>query len=228
MKKAFFAISFLLVNAICNAQITVDTTSRTMVMVKEKTPGATKALNVYRIFQQGVGTCHKVTYQPDATIEIGDEPPTMRMTFADESAHIKAMLDAAQKKKQYNFASISFNVTPYSDLVSKLADAYLNSPEWNAYLKRTGDSLYVTTTLWDGNEVKEIAYNQQVAAKVLENGDLVKAINNLMLPYGYQVKGIEFLTDHPEVLRPDQLQLLGKNGNFIVPVPHNFVLRKVK
>lgn len=227
MKQTFFAISFLLVNVICHAQITVDTT-RTMVMVKEKAGATSRALNIYRIFVPGQGTCHKITYQPDNTIEIGDEPPGMRMTFASESAHMKAMLDAAMKMKQYNFASISFNVTPYTDLVSKLANAYESSPEWNNYLRRTGDSLYVTTVLWDGNEVREIAYNQQVAARVLDNNDMVKAINNVMLPYGYQVKGIEFLTDHPEILRPDQLQLLNKNGNLIVPVPHNFTLRKVK
>ncbi|MES2700991.1 MAG: hypothetical protein V4649_00035 [Bacteroidota bacterium] len=220
------AVVFLLLSLAGNAQVSVDTTGGN-VIVTEKQGTNTKTLRIYRSFGQKTGRCHKIIYQPDAS-EYGEEPTTLKLNFSAEAAHIKTMLDAAMLKKQYNFSQFSISILPYTDLVTKLTDIYSNSPEWNAYLKKAG-SLKKETVLFDGSVASEIGYDQAVAAAVLDKSDFLKQLSDLFLPYGYKLSSAGFPDEHQQVISSDQLMLLGKNGNLIIPVPTtSFVLTKVK
>src|SRR5439155_11753819 len=91
-----------------SGQIAVDTTAGNVV-VTEKSGAATKTLHIYRTFVPGKGRMHKLIYQPDAA-DFGDEPPTLHLAFNSETAHIRSMLDAAMKKKQFSFSQFSINI----------------------------------------------------------------------------------------------------------------------
>lgn len=208
------------------AQLAIDTTGGNFV-ITQKQGTTVKTLRIYRAYVQGKGKVHKVIYQPDAA-DFGAEPPTLQLAFSTESAQIRAMLDAAAKRKQFNFSQYSMNILPYTDLTAKLADIYANSPEWNAYLKTAGD-LKKSTTLYDGSVVTEIAYDPTIATSVLEKSDFFKSIQELFTPYGYKLSSGGFPDEHQQILSPEELTLLGKNSTLFVPVPNTtFLLTKTK
>ncbi len=211
----------------CLGQITVDTT-RTTVTVKETSAGALRTLTIYRSFVAGSGMRNQAIYQPVAG-EFGEEPATLKLTFAEEVPHIKKMLDAALLKKQFNFSSLSMNVLPYTDLTAKLVEVFTASPEWNEYIKKA-TNIKRTTTLFDGSEVTEVAFNPKGAAQVLNKSDFFKDFNALFMPYGYSVSAtFPEPEEHQQVLSADKLMLMGKDGNLFIPVPdYLFTLTKIK
>ncbi len=225
MKRLLF---ILLIAAAGNlqAQITVDT-SRTIVTVKEKIGVSVRTLTIFKSFVPGTGVRNQIVYQPMPD-DFGVEPETLRLTFADEVPHIKAMFDAALKRRKYDCSRVSINILPYTDLLTKLTDIYVNSPEWNNYLK-TATNLRTTVTLYDGNEVAVVAYDVKVAAAVLDKSDFLKDFNALFAPYGYVVTSGGFAEEHQQALSADKLILIGRNGNLFVPLPNSsFTLTKIK
>lgn len=225
-RNFLFAALILFFTHACAAQITIDSTGGNIVVTEKQGPSV-KTLRIYRSYIQGKGKVHKVIYQPDAA-DFGNEAPTLHLVFSTESAHIRSMLDAAVKKKQLNFSQFSMNLLPYTDLTAKLADIYAASPEWNEYLKRAGE-LKKQTTLDDGTIISEIAYDNNVAAAVLEKSDLLKPVQELFTPYGYKLTSGGFPDEHQQILSSEDLTAIGKNGTLFIPVPNNtFVLTKVK
>ncbi len=207
-------------------QLTVDTT-RTTIIVREKSPGVSKTLTIYRSFVPGSGIRNQAIYQPVAD-EFGEEPEILKLTFAEESAHIKKMLDAAIARRPINLSKISINFLPYTDITARLIDIYTNSPEWNEYLKKA-TNLKRTVTLFDGSELSEVAYNTKFAAAILDRSDFVKDLTALFAPYGYVVTAGGFSDEHQQILSLDKLMLLGKDSNMFIPVPNFFFnLNKVK
>jgi hypothetical protein len=208
-------------------QITIDTT-RTSVTVKEKTAAVVRTLTIYRSFVQGAGMRNQAVYQPTAS-EFGEEPETLKLTFAEEMPHIKKMLDAAIAKKSFYFSTFSINVLPYTDMLEKLVEIYSASPEWIEYTKKETNTKR-TTTLFDGSEITEVAYNPKAAAAVLKKSNFLKDLNALFAPYGYVVAAdFPEPDEHQKVLSLDKLMLLGKDGNLFVPVPdYSFTLTKIR
>jgi hypothetical protein len=218
---AFSAIAFT-----SSAQIAVDTTAGNVV-VTEKNGTTTKTLHMYRTFVPGKGRMHRLIYQPDAA-NFGEESPTLHLAFNAESAYIRSMLDAAMKKKQLSFSQFSINILPYTDLVTKLTEIYALSPEWNDYLKKTGD-LHKATTLYDGSVVTEVSFDPALANTVLEKSSFFKEMQDMFLPYGYKVTSGGFPDEHQQILADEQLTALGKSTNLVVPVPNTtFILTKIK
>jgi hypothetical protein len=207
-------------------QLTVDTT-RTTITVREKSATAVRTLTIYRSFVPGSGIRHQAIYQPTAT-EFGEEPDILKLNFAEESVHIKQMLDAAMKGRQLNFSKLSINVLPYTELTGKLIEIYTQSPEWNDYLKKAAN-LKRTVTLFDGSEISEVAYNIKMAAWVLDKSDFAADMAKLFAPYGYTVTHGGFPDEHQQILSLDKLMLLGKDSNMFIPVPNlYFNLTKTK
>jgi len=224
--KNLLLISLVFCATSCLGQLTIDTT-RTTVTVKEKLPGVVKTLTIYRSFVEGSGMRHQAVYQPVAD-ELGDEPETLKLTFAEEIPHIKKMLDAATAKKQFYFSSLSLNLLPYTDLSGKLIDIFTNSTDWNDYLKKA-KNLKQTTTLFDGSEVAEIHFYAKMAKYVLDKTDFATTINDVLKPYGYVVTSINFPEEHQQVFSADKLMVLGKNPNLFVPVPdYSIAITKIK
>lgn len=210
----------------CNGQITIDST-RTTVTVREKLPTAVKTLSIYRSFVPGSGMRHQLVYQPLAE-ELGDEPEPLKLSFTEESAHIRRMLDAVLAKKQLNISSFSINLFPYEDLARKWVDIYVNSKHWNDYLKKS-TNLKQTTTLFDGSEVSEVHFYAKMAKYVLDLSDFTSPLNDLFRPYGYVVASINFPEEHQQVLSADKLMLLGKDPNLFIPMPeYSITLSRIR
>jgi hypothetical protein len=207
-------------------QITVDTT-KTTVTVKEKTPVINKTLTIYRSYIAGSGMRHQAVYQPVAD-DLGEEPESLKLSFADEVPHFKKMMDAALAKKQYNFSSLSMNLLPFEELANKLIDIYSNSTDWNDYVKKA-TNLKQTTTLFDGSEVAEVHYYAKMAKYVMDKSDFAATLNELLKPYGYSVASINFPEEHQQVFSADKLMVLGKNPNLFIPIPdYSITLAKLK
>ena len=224
MRKALF-ILFMAVAGNCLAQITVDTT-KALVTVKEKTATGVKTMTIYRTYVQGAGMRNQIVYQPGAA-EFGEEPPTLLLNFTGELAHIKAMLDVAIKRKQFNFSKISINIIPYKDMMEKLVAVYASSQEWNDYLRKGG--LMRTTKLDDGTEVSELVYDPRIAGAILDKSDLLKELNAIFVPYGYKVSSGGFPDDHQPLVEPERLVQMGKPSSLVIPLPNSyFTLTKIK
>ena len=217
--KRLLSLFFLLMSAHVFAQITVDTTGGN-VIVKESTPTAKKSISIYRTPSEHDGWQHHIVYEPNFAV-YGDDPDTLFLNFSVEELHIKAMLDEALKWKKFNFYRFAFNVAPYHDLVSKLADIYAASPEWNAYLKKSG-SLQVTDTLWDGNQINEIRYDVVLARSVLDKSDFLQQLNNFFLHYGYKLTANGFPDDRQPIVSKNELKALGKPETLLVPIPNGY------
>jgi hypothetical protein len=208
-----------------SAQITIDTT-KTTVTVREKTAAGVKTMTIYKTYVPGVGMRNQIVYQPTAA-EFGEEPPTLGLSFTAELPHIKNMLDAAIKRKQFNFSRFSINILPYNDLTAKLANVYIASVEWNDYIKKGG--LMRATTLTDGTEVSEFTYDPRRANYVFERSDFMKELSAFFAPYGYKVSSGGFPDDHQPTMEPEKLVQMGKASNLVVPLPNNyFTLTKIK
>jgi hypothetical protein len=210
----------------CHGQITIDST-KTTVTVREKLPTATKTLSIYRSFVPGQGMRHQLIYQPLAE-ELGEEPETMKLSFATETTHIRKMMDAALAKRQLNISSFSINLFPYEDLARKWVDIYVNSKHWNDYVKKA-TNLKRTTTLFDGSEVSEVHFYAKMAKYVLDLSDFTTTLNDLFRPYGYMVASVNFPEEHQQVFSADKLMLLDKEPNLFIPMPeYSITLAKIK
>jgi hypothetical protein len=209
--KNLLVLLFSLVAFSSVAQITVDSTKTTLT-VKEKLPTGVKTLTVYRSFVQGSGMRHQAVYQPVAE-ELGEEPESLKLSFADELPHIKKMMDAALQKRQLNLSSFSFNLLPYADLANKLIDT-----DWNDYVKKA-TNLKQTTTLFDGSEVSEVHFYAKMAKYVMDKSDFAAQFDGLLKPYGYKIASIDFPEEHQQVFSADKLMVLGKNPNLFIPLP---------
>lgn len=210
----------------CHGQITIDST-KTTVTVREKLPAATKTLSIYRSFVPGQGMRHQLIYQPLAE-ELGEEPETMKLSFATETTHIRKMMDAALAKRQLNISSFSINLFPYEDLARKWVDIYVNSKHWNDYVKKA-TNLKRTTTLFDGSEVSEVHFYAKMAKYVLDLSDFTTTLNDLFRPYGYMVASVNFPEEHQQVFSADKLMLLDKEPNLFIPMPeYSITLAKIK
>lgn len=221
-----FILALLFAAGQGHAQVTIDST-HTTITIHEKQAGRQRTLSVYRSYVPGKGMREQAVYQPTAD-EVGQEPETLHLDFGEESVHIKQLLDIALSKRKINLSRFAFNIALYSDLVTKLVDIYSSSPEWKAYLQQAGD-LKVTVMLDDGSQFSEVAYDPKVAASVLDKSDFMKRINTFFAPYGYKAMPGGFGTDHQAVVSVDQLMLMGRNGNLVVPIPNPyFNLEKIK
>ena len=225
MKNVCF-LFFLFISCSCYGQITVDTSGGN-VIVKEKTNTVTKSLSIYKSFVPHRGKCNLMVYDHNSG-DYGDEPDTLYLSLATELPHVKTMLDAAMKYKRYNFYRFAFDIAPYKELMSKLVDIYGNSKEWNDYLQKAGN-LQLSTTLYDGNEVSEIAYDKTVAGNILVKSDFVQALNDFFKPYGYKVAANGFPDDHKQIVSRSELRSLGKPESLFIPIPNSyFTLTKIK
>lgn len=224
--KKLYLILLITMAVHCNGQITVDST-KTTVTVREKLPTGVKTLSVFRSFVTGAGLRHQVVYQPLAE-ELGEEPESLKLSFNEESTHIRKMLDAALAKRQLYLSSFSINLMPYEDLARKWVDIYVNSKHWNDYLKKS-TNLKQTTTLFDGSEVSEVHFYAKMAKYVLDLSDFPAVLNELFKPYGYVVASINFPEEHQQVFSTDKLMLLGKDPNLFIPVPeYSISLSRIK
>ena len=214
--KNLLVLLFTLVALNSEAQVSVDSTKTTLT-VKEKLPTGVKTLTVYRSFVQGSGMRHQAVYQPGAD-ELGEEPESLKLSFAEELPHIKKMMDAALAKRQLNLSSFSFNLLPYADLANKLIDIYTNSTDWNDYVKKA-TNLKQTTTLFDGSEVSEVHFYAKMAKYVMDKSDFTTQFDGLLKPYGYKIASIDFPEEHQQVFSADKLMVLGKNPNLFIPIP---------
>jgi len=217
--KKLLVLLFLFISYNGYSQITVDTSGKNVV-VRQITPTAKKSISIYRTPDEHEGWRHHIVYEPNYAV-YGYDPDTLFLNFSIEEQYIKAMLDEALKWKKYNFYRFAFNVAPYHDLVSKLADIYAASPEWNEYLKNAG-SLQVTDTLWDGNQVNEIRYDAALAAKVLDNSDFLQQLNTFFMRYGYKLTANGFPNDRQPIVSKNELKTLGKPETLLVPIPNGF------
>lgn len=225
--KQFLLTLTLFMSIISYGQMKVDTT-RTSVTVKNVVAGTPKTLSIFRTMVPGQGLRYLAVYQPTLA-ELGEEPEISKTQFADEAAHIKAMLDAALSRKPLNMARFSINLMAYLDFTGKLIETYANSKEWNDYLKANADKLRVPITLWDGSEIQEIAYDQKVALSVFEKSTLLTDLKNFFAPYGYTVTPGGFPDEHQQIVSTDKLMLLHKDPNLFIPTPNTFVnLVKIK
>ncbi len=217
--KNLMCLLFLLFACNAFAQVTVDTTGGN-VIVKESTPTAKKSVSIYRTMSEHDGWQHHIVYEPNYAV-YGDNPDSLFLNFSAEEPHIISMINEALKWKKYNFYRFAFDVAPYRDLVSKLADIYAVSPEWNEYLKRSG-SLQVTDTLWDGNQINEIRYDVALASKVLDKSDFLEQLNALFLRYGYKLTANGFPVDRQPLVSRNELRSLGKPETLLVPIPNGY------
>ncbi len=224
MNRVLF-ILLITISSHCLAQITVDTT-KTTVTIKEKAANTAKTMTIYRSFVEGRGMCNQIVYQPTIE-EFGEEPVMPALNFNNELPHIKTMLDAANKRKQYNFSRFSINLLLYNDMMGKLVEIFTTSKEWNEYIKKA--PLKRVTRLYDGTEVEELHYDARLAGWVLDRSDFLKDITALFVAYDYKVTSGGFADDHQQTVAPEMLAALGKSTGMVIPVPENFfVLTKVK
>lgn len=225
--KQFLLTLALFVSTLGYGQMKIDTT-RTSVTVKNLVAGTPKTLSIFRTMVPGQGLRYLAVYQPSMA-ELGEEPEISKTQFTDETANIKAMLDAALSRKPLNMSRFSINMMAYLDFTSKLIETYANSKEWNDYLKANADKLRVPITLWDGSEIQEIAYDQKVALSVFEKSTLLTDLKNFFAPYGYTVTPGGFPDEHQQIVSTDKLMLLHKDPNLFIPTPSTFVnLVKIK
>lgn len=207
--------------------MTVDTT-RTSVTVKQTVAGTPKMLSIFKAYVPNQGLRYLAVYQPSAA-QLGEEPEISRVKFAEETVHLKAMLDAALARKPLNFSRISINMLPYIDFTAALVELYATSKEWNDYLKAAAGQLRKPITLWDGSEVTELAYDIKLADTILNKSNLLKQLNDFFLPYGYTVASGGFPDEHQQIVSTDKLMLLHKDPNLFIPVPNTFFnLTKIK
>lgn len=174
-------------------QITIDST-RTTITIREKAGRGLKTLTIYRSFVQGSGVRHQIVYQPTAEV-FGEEPETLRLSFADELTSFKKLLDIAMSKRSYNFSKVSVNVLPYADLTGKLVQIYSASADWGAYVKGN-NNLTRTISLYDGTQIIEVAYDAKRAGNVLSKSDFAKEVNDLFGKYGYTATPPDFPEEH--------------------------------
>jgi hypothetical protein len=206
--------------------ITIDTTRTTMV-ITEKTGAVVRTLSIYRTIVAGSGFRHQGIYQPTAA-EFGTEPDVLKLNFTDELAHLKKMIEAANKIRPHNFSKISMNILPYNELLLKLVNYFEKSPEWNAYLK-SNSNLKRTTTLFDGSQISEVVYNYRIAGDLLDRSDFMTDVNTAFSALGYTAKSGGFPEEHQHILTADKLMLLGKNVSLFIPEPNMyFNLTKIK
>ncbi len=199
--------------------ITIDTTRTTMV-ITEKTGAVVRTLSIYRSIVAGSGFRHQGIYQPTAA-EFGTEPDVLKLNFTDEVAHLKKMIEAANKIRPHNFSKISMNILPYNELVLKLVNYFENSPEWNAHLK-SNPNLKRSTTLFDGSQISEVAYNYRIAGDLLDRSDFMTDVNAAFTSLGYTAKSGGFPEEHQHILSADKLMLLGKNVSLFIPEPNMY------
>ena len=168
-----------------------------------------------------------MVFEPDHG-DYGDDPDTLILNFEAELKYAKGMLDVALKYKHYNFYRFACDISPYRDLIGKLVDIYAGSKEWNDYLQKAGN-LQISTTLYDGNEVKEIAFDKKIAENILAKSDFTKMLNDFFQPYGYKVTANGFPEDHQQIVSRAELRSLGKPESLFIPVPNSyFTLTKIK
>jgi len=227
MKLIITAILIAITGVVGYAQtITIDTTRTTMV-ITEKTGNTVRTLSVYRILIIGTGYRHQGIYQPTAA-EFGTEPDILKLNFADEFAHLKNMIEAANKIRPLNFSRISINILPFNELMMKLVNYFEKSPEWNAHLK-SNPNLKRTTTLFDGSQINEIAYNYRIAGDLLDRSDYITDVNAAFTTIGYTARSGGFPDEHQRIISADKLMLLGKNANLFIPEPNMYLnLTKIK
>ena len=217
---------FLLLSYKGYAQMSVDTSDGN-VIVYEKNKTVTRALSIYKSFVPHYGKCNLMVFEPDCD-NYGDDPDTLVLNLDAELKHAKSMLDLAMKYKRYNLYRFAFDISPYRDLIGKLVDIYSDSKEWNDYLEKAGN-LQLSSTLYDGNEVKEIGFDKAIAEKILAKSDFTKLLNDFFRPYGYKVTANGFPDDHQQIVSRAELRSLGKPESLFIPIPNSyFTLTKIK
>jgi hypothetical protein len=227
MKLIVTAILIAITSVVGYGQaITIDTTRTTMV-ITEKTGAVVRTLSIYRSIVAGSGFRHQGIYQPTAA-EFGTESEVLKLNFTDEMTHLKKMIEAANKIRPHNFSKISMNILPYNELVLKLVNYFEKSPEWNSHLK-SNPNLKRATTLFDGSQISEVAYNYRIAGDLLDRSDYVTDVSAAFATLGYTAKSGGFPEEHQRIISADKLMLLGKNASLFIPEPNMyFNLTKIK